>query len=570
MSRVTNGPVADQRRFLFFVILASIVLSLPPLFSGFMADDYFFTGGAITPDAPFGYYNFTEQNIASEIQQWWTSPNFKVRFFRPLSSLALYVDFTLLKGNALLAHLHSMVWFVLLLIGAHRVYRSLLSEKTAKWATALFSVSVIHAWNAGWIASRHTVMGGALTVFAAYWYIQWRHHGRRMHGILSATLFVLGLMTSEVSLSFLGIVVSYEMLFSKHPISNRLAASWWVAAVAFIYLIFYIAMGYGAAGSDLYTSPLSQPAMFCRLFVPKLLGLAGALVLGVPASFRVVPGLEAISLGAGSIGLMLLTTGVAMSWKRLDGDEKRAVKGLSLMAFCTLFPAVAGIAMGREFALTGMAVIGVIALVLKTLFTVKGPLRHRAPSLATAIVLFIGVGVITPLSRIGMGLLVVQQSTISKRIGESDTGCPAGAHAMVFTGGVDLPIAYGPHFVATHQGKFFKSWHQMVLTTDAVTIARPSSDRLVLSAKGTLATTLLLREKDNPLAVGDVIERRFMTIEVLETGNDGPTKIQVTFKSPRGVADICALKTEDGVLKSFPLPDVGTSVTVPYTPSDFS
>ena len=116
-----TGP-PHHRRFLVGVVLASIVLTLPAVFSGYMADDYFFTGGAISPDTPFGYYNFTAKNVQAEIQQWWSSPRFKMHFFRPLSSLTLYLDFGVLKLGPLAAHVHSLLWFVLLLMGAHRIF----------------------------------------------------------------------------------------------------------------------------------------------------------------------------------------------------------------------------------------------------------------------------------------------------------------------------------------------------------------------------------------------------------------------------------------------------------------
>ena len=137
---------------------------------------------------------------------------------------------------------------------------------------------------------------------------------------------------------------------------------------------------------------------------------------------------------------------------------------------------------------------------------------------------------------------------------------------LVLTGNFDIPIIYAPHLVATHQDRFYRSWHQLAVTQDPLTIARPSIDRLVLSSENALVDTLLLREKDNPLVVGDVIDRSIMRIEILEVSDDGPTKIAFKFRSREDVASICALKTEKAVLKPLDLPEVGQSMTVAYQP----
>jgi hypothetical protein len=42
-------------------------------------------GCAFPPDAPFGYYNFTQSNIETEIQQWWMGECLHVQLEKMLS-----------------------------------------------------------------------------------------------------------------------------------------------------------------------------------------------------------------------------------------------------------------------------------------------------------------------------------------------------------------------------------------------------------------------------------------------------------------------------------------------------
>ena len=211
-----------HRIFLVLVILLSTALSLPGILSEYMADDYFFNGALYSPDAPFGYYDFAKKNKAAGVDAWWSSPHLKRRFFRPLSSLSLHLDFTVWPNRPLPGHLHSVLWYILLLIGGYRIFELCLSRSATKWATLLFSIGMVHAWTAGWIAARHAVMGGAFAIWSAYTFLVWRRQGRVRYGIASAGLFVLGLSSSEVALSVLGFALSHEVIFATQPLKRRM------------------------------------------------------------------------------------------------------------------------------------------------------------------------------------------------------------------------------------------------------------------------------------------------------------------------------------------------------------
>lgn len=553
-------------RFFYLMILVSVLLSLPALFSGYMVDDYFFTGGAFTPNTPFDYYNFNEENLKAEFVPWWRAPDFEVRFFRPLSSLTLYLDFTLFHGRPLWAHLHSLFWFVLLLIGAKRLMTDVLNDRVLKWTLVMYFVSEIHAWNVGWIASRHTVMGGAFVLLAAHAYLSWRRSRRIKQCLFFVALYLLGLLTSEIALSVMAVVVAYELFGTTQSWKARLKSMAPAIIISSGYLLFYKLMNFGTRGLNIYSDPFSQPQEFFIQLAPKAVSLVGALVLGVPASIRTLPGMTNATVGAGVVAFLLLFVSVCLCWHRFEPNQKTTIKWLSTMGILSLFPAIAGVTMGREFALFGIAVLGIASMTLIGLLTFSGPIRRRALPRALGVFLFTGTLVFSPLARVGMGVALIALSRISEKIGLSETGCNQGDNVWVFTGSLDIPIVYSPHFVATHQGRFFKHWYQLAITRDDIVLYRPAKTRFVLIAENRVVNTLLLRSQHSPFTQGDVIELDMMTVRILEISNGEPTRVELELRSAADLDTLCPLKLDRDVLTGFELPDVGERLTLAYTP----
>ncbi len=177
----TPSPLS-RRRIVIFVAL-SIAVSLPAILSGFFNDDFYFDNPLIKYNTPFEYYDFIVKMSDSGSWGWWATQNISIWFFRPLSSLTLYLDFEILGGHPLVAHLHSALWFVLLLIGAFKAMSVILPNRALPWAVAAYSVSMAHVMIIGWIAARHSAVGGAFVMWAAYSYQGRTSLGTRSIGI---------------------------------------------------------------------------------------------------------------------------------------------------------------------------------------------------------------------------------------------------------------------------------------------------------------------------------------------------------------------------------------------------
>lgn len=123
-------------------LIAALLLCAPALLLDFYNDDWLVRwvvrGRALNSDPhPLKLYEFmaSEPQVRGYIHEgmlpWWTDPQLKIRFLRPLSSLLMWVDHRVLV-TPLLGHLHSLVWFVLFLLVARRVVDCVLPPRAAR------------------------------------------------------------------------------------------------------------------------------------------------------------------------------------------------------------------------------------------------------------------------------------------------------------------------------------------------------------------------------------------------------------------------------------------------------
>ncbi len=98
---------------------------------------------------------------------WWSAPELKFVFLRPLSTSTHRLDYRLWPDSAILMHLHSLLWLVLLVWAAGRLYRKLLAPAwVAGLATILFALDDSHGYPAAWLANCNAIVSSALGVLA--------------------------------------------------------------------------------------------------------------------------------------------------------------------------------------------------------------------------------------------------------------------------------------------------------------------------------------------------------------------------------------------------------------------
>ena len=173
-SRQTADAFARRAYWLLPLVVAlGVALHAPSLTIGFVGDDYTHQfilekGSAHTSLRPWDLYDFGAYPSPEETRSiwwengglpWWTQPDWKLRFFRPLTSLTIWLDHSLHGTWAPGYKLTSLIWYTALLILVYALYRVLdLPKGTALLALALFAVAECSLKPVGWVANRNSLL----------------------------------------------------------------------------------------------------------------------------------------------------------------------------------------------------------------------------------------------------------------------------------------------------------------------------------------------------------------------------------------------------------------------------
>ena len=230
---------------------------------------------------------------------WWTDSDFKLRFFRPVTSLTILLDYRLYGDWAPGYHLTSLLIFGVFLALAFRLYRDIgASPKAALWALAFLAVQDDHCFPVGWIANRNTLLAALFIVATLLAVHRHQRSGRLGYLLLAGLCCLLAFGSKESGLVVLPLAALYLLLFGRpgegesiRGAAVRLARSpilWLLAILALAYVAFYLHAGYGTR-SAMYPTPWGEPdGYLTQLLLLMPFGLA-SLFLGFPCD--IVPAL---------------------------------------------------------------------------------------------------------------------------------------------------------------------------------------------------------------------------------------------------------------------------------------
>lgn len=290
------------------IVLAGIALHLPALQWGFFADDYghqvILRSAVEHPTLrPWNLYDFGEFPDRSGSMwalggfPWWTSPDWKIRFFRPVSSVSLCLDHAVWGDWAVGYHLTGLALFGVYLGLAYALFTRMAANRGASLvalaigaahSSALFSVS--------WPANRNSltaqvfvvasllavVRRGGVTGVVRHWFAAW--------GL--AALAALSKESGVVAFLLLALLGQWGPRRREQPgratketeavdlaVANRPVLAAVSLCLTGAFVIALAAGGFGARGL-FYATPWLEPELFgTRVFV--LLAAAPLNLMGV-------------------------------------------------------------------------------------------------------------------------------------------------------------------------------------------------------------------------------------------------------------------------------------------------
>ncbi len=558
----------DHPRHLAWAIAAAMLLGLPALGGGFVADDWFHRANldpasTLLPEGRgplFEMFNFfpadREFLLRSRDQgmfPWWVDPDIRGGFLRPLSALTHWVDWRLLGEHPVVHHLHSLLWVAACIAAAGAFFRAWLGPgRVAALATVLFALDDAHAWPTAWLANRNSLVAMTFGLLAAAAHVRARAGGGSGPRALAIGAFAAALLSGESGVAAGALLAAVEFGWPE-PLRERLLRLLPYVAVGAVWLVAWKLGGYGISGSGLYVDPFRSPVRFLALLPERLGALTGALWWNLGVDFWVfLP--EEVSLG---LGLAFGIGSVAALWWVSGGRPNDLRSGQALvMAFLCLVPPSAAFPMERVLTFAGVGAAAWFALLLVP------ALEAGLPRWRDRLVL----GWHLPLSAFVLLAKAFAVPMFMGQLGAVVAAVPSDPAVvddqLVILSGLEITTAYIP---IERELRGVPAPRDMLVLAPAsarLTVTREDDRTLRLDAETPMfrhAIERLCREA--PLPAGTEVATNVARVRVLaDDGAGHPTSIRASFPESLDSPRYRWLGPSVGTLVPFVPPAVGASV----------
>jgi len=253
-------------------ICALIVLGFPVLLYGFtvnlpfMCDDYYgFAAGSGKGYQPpmdkyfYNIYDYLDPETTRKFPQivpWWTSDDVKLLFFRPLTSLALKLDYLIWGKNPFGYHLSNVVLFSLICLLLFLVGRQLFrSDVVAVLGSLIFCSQLYNTFVVSWCAERASLLSMLFGIAGLYFHIRYRKEQGKGWEFLAWLSFLAAFLSRESGATCLITYFLYDFFVwrkeqqDRWPGIIRLGITYTVLCIPlFLFMAYFVWAGYGVYG----------------------------------------------------------------------------------------------------------------------------------------------------------------------------------------------------------------------------------------------------------------------------------------------------------------------------------
>lgn len=587
-----------HRRWPWVAALVGVLLASPAVGAGLQLDDHLHRflvgqharGEALGPwwdlyVAAEGDAALTHARMDVGFSPWWTLPELRLRFLRPVAAATHYVEYAVWPSAAWLMHAQSLAWYAGLVVAVGALLRRWLGPTwVAGLGTLLYAIDDAHATPVAWIAQRNALVSALLVVLVLLVHDRARRDRWRPGGWLGPLLFALALGAGEASVAALGYLGAHALVLEPgrggaagaaperwvKRAGRGVLALWPYAALVLAWRLVYDALGYGAEGSGVYLDPVREPWAFAAVLPDRLAALASS-QLAWPAAdaWMVAPPPWGRARAVVIAGLVL----VALAPRRRR-DPGVVVCGLG--AALALVPAAAVVPSDRMLLLVGVGASAVVAGVLAQALGEGGRVRGtaRVVALVLALPLVVIHGVLAPLAlpRAVAGLQPVLEQHQRAAVA-SLPGDPALARQHLVI--VNAP----PTFVSSTlwlwrwgdpEHALPQSLRVLGATQGPVIVQRPDEHTLVLQPVGGYLGdpfTANARGRAHPFVVGARVALAGWAVTIEGVAHDRPTVVRVRFDVPLHDPSLRWVVWQRDRFVPFSLPAVGRSQAIPGGPA---
>lgn len=497
---------------------------------------------------------------------WWSWPQLKIRFFRPVAVATQYFDYAAFGDRFRLAHLHSAAWFgaacfvvtlLLLHVSSHRV--------AAVLASLLYTLDDAHATPIRWLAGRNALIAVTFAASSLLFYSYASRIQKTRFYLVSSALFVTALLSAENITSFVPFFILYALLLDERPAGKRIAALAWILIPCTIWYLGYRALGFGSVGSGSYLDPVRDRSAFWSSFWDRYVWLL-RIQFGAPHPLRsVLPApwpLDALEAAARWILLPALVGYIVR-----NVDRNRELTFWCGSAALGLVPLTAAAPHERLVTHVGIGLWMVLALAIAAAakwLEARSPAKKVTSAAAIATLLLVH-GVAAPIALVLVARAQPVEPFLSPSLGDD----PALAERELLV--VNSPTILTPYEVIRARVKKGMSVPRRVGILGAseheVEIIRTDDRTIELSSDGYLLGALSnhWRGPSVPLHAGYTLNVGAFEAMVLRVTPDGRPK-QTRFTFPRRLEETgvkFVYWSKDGTFRDFPLLPVGRRWIIP-------
>jgi hypothetical protein len=514
------------------IALIAFLCALPSLATGLQADDHVLRQ-EVSERGPFAAYLFhlrdPQQAFDQALKQradgrvpWWADGHASVRYFRPLSSLSLWLDFTH-GAPAWWMHLENCAIYAVIVWLAVAIYQQLgLSGPGLGWAAVFFALDGAVATSVGWIASRNTLLAAGFGLACILAYVHARRTGGAALHALACLCFSLTLLSAELGLCTLGYLCAHALAVDRAPRIRRVLALSPYAALTGVYLVHYVTMGYGVHDVGMYRDALGSPPTAALALIEDIpIWLASTATVPF-ASFRLLlPNVFVPMLVVSIAILALLVPLLATRWTELP-----QARMLAAGAVLSLVPLVATLPQERLRFFVAFGVYGLLGPWVARDYRARERVRRIVARSLWGI-----HAVLMPLLFVPNLFGVAASQFAGGGANALDRVVPRTALPITIL--LNAPAPQVPWFQAAmsaNRGGVDPPVFTLYAGTQSLEVERYADRGLELYAARSWFTTPFERIRRAPLRPGDQIALKHLTVEVREVDAEGaPTRVRFTF-----------------------------------------
>jgi len=520
---------------LFGLALAfAFLVHLPSLFAPYTIDDFAqrdMAQGIYPPGdrGLFALYDFVDDTNRQELVDrgvlpWWTHPHLVVRFFRPLSSLLLDVEYRIAPSAVLWGHIENMLWWAGASALVYLLLARLFNRGVARIACVIFAASPCHVIPLVWVANREVFISQVLGLAGLIVYVRWRREGSARHGATSFALFALAMAAGEYSLCFAGYVAAFELVGTRDSFVRRVLGAAPFALPAAAYLALRAALHYGVRSGGLYFDPFWDfpgfiEGAFRRFAILLCTGWLGS------DDIRLVAEPWSVIAITMAVAIPLLAAAIVRTFRVMPASFRLDAAWLLLGSVLAIVPVLAVIASARLLGVPMIGIGAVVSLVLTEAWFPAHPPERRGLGELTSLVA-LGLAFIHFVAAPYHGLVNTRLASavgalMNSRIDWARERAAGKSEVIVLRAETIGTVLFTP----STMGDLELPWHVLSYEADHVLVLRTGEQSLELVASPKplfkMDPSEVFRPNDGTLHAGDVVQIRGIKVTVLQLQKDG-------------------------------------------------